>query len=110
MLPDESIARSQGRVNLPLPVPEEPNWLRYSPLELNFWTRLLLASTTQTFPEESIATPLGVLNWPLPVPLVPKVKEKVGGALTHFCTRLLPVSTTQKLPEESIAMPPPGNL
>jgi hypothetical protein len=61
-LPAGLIATSRGSRNWPLPLPSEPNCLRYSPLGLNFSRRLLPLSTTQTSPLASTAMPPGPLN------------------------------------------------
>jgi len=54
-----SIATAVGFENWPLPLPDEPNWLKYVPTELKTWIRFATNSSTTIFRlTGSIATPI----------------------------------------------------
>src|ERR1041384_4454979 len=86
MSPSASSVRAEGALNWPSPEPSEPNWLKYSPLELNFWMRLLAVSATQRLPWASTATSPGIASWPLPEPGEPREEAcwKLVGAVLHL--------------------------
>src|SRR5262245_28699725 len=125
MLPvDGSIAMPLGSLNWPLPLPEDPKAVTYSPLSVNSCRGLLLAFTTHTFPLEVIAMLRGALSWPAPEPAIPalqllvQISNLASPLLTphpkaawktplslNFSIRLLRLSETKTLPLAATAMP-----
>src|SRR6188472_2090841 len=91
----------QPKLNWPAPEPEAPNLPRYSPLSLNFWTRLLPSSPTQTVPLASTSIASAWRNWPLAEPLLPTLRMNVPSEVNSD-TRLFQ-SATQTWPSKPIA-------
>src|ERR1700722_12223230 len=79
------IATPNGNLNWPSPVPDDPNWVTYSPFVLNSCSRSRVLSTTHKSPEDVSASRVGSWNWPLPDPEEPNAElyeGSRGGSVT----------------------------